>query len=98
MDGAVDLGLTLDVGHLHCQGEVPIADFIRDWGDRLVNVLIRRNLPEDEQRRSRKWLQAVQTVDWLTSQFRPEDQYQIYMFNNMAEPARSRSSGFFRCT
>ena len=30
--------LTLDVGHLHCQGEVPIAGQIRRWADRLVNV------------------------------------------------------------
>ena len=34
------LQLTLDVGHLHCQGETPIADVIRRWGDRLVNVHI----------------------------------------------------------
>ncbi len=30
--------LTLDIGHLHCQGEVPIADHIRRWQSRLVNV------------------------------------------------------------
>jgi L-ribulose-5-phosphate 3-epimerase len=34
------LQLTLDVGHLHCQGEVPIASHIRRWGSRLVNVHI----------------------------------------------------------
>jgi sugar phosphate isomerase/epimerase len=34
------LKLTLDVGHLHCQGETPIADVIRRWRDRLVNVHI----------------------------------------------------------
>lgn len=32
--------LTLDVGHLHCQGEVPIAEAIRRWGPHLVNVHI----------------------------------------------------------
>lgn len=32
--------LTLDVGHLHCQGELPIAAHIARWGDRLVNVHI----------------------------------------------------------
>ena len=32
------LKLTLDVGHLHCLGEVPIAEVIRRWGARLVNV------------------------------------------------------------
>jgi L-ribulose-5-phosphate 3-epimerase len=37
---ASHLKLTLDIGHLHCQGEVPIADVIRHWGDRLTNVHI----------------------------------------------------------
>ena len=32
------LRLTLDVGHLHCQGETPIEDHIRRWAPRLVNV------------------------------------------------------------
>jgi L-ribulose-5-phosphate 3-epimerase len=32
--------LTLDIGHLHCQGETPIADQICRWGSRLVNVHI----------------------------------------------------------
>jgi L-ribulose-5-phosphate 3-epimerase len=35
-----NLGLTLDVGHLHCQGETPIADAIFRWASRLVNVHI----------------------------------------------------------
>ncbi len=34
------LKLTLDVGHLHCLGEVPIAEVIRHWSDRLVNIHI----------------------------------------------------------
>jgi L-ribulose-5-phosphate 3-epimerase len=34
------LRLTIDVGHLHCQGELPIADQIRRWGDQLANVHI----------------------------------------------------------
>jgi len=33
-----NLKLTLDVGHLECQGELPIADQVRRWGPRLVNV------------------------------------------------------------
>jgi len=32
--------LTLDLGHLHCQGELPISDYIQRWGDRIVNVHI----------------------------------------------------------
>jgi sugar phosphate isomerase/epimerase len=34
------LRLTIDVGHLHCQGELPIADKIRQWSGRLANVHI----------------------------------------------------------
>jgi sugar phosphate isomerase/epimerase len=32
------LRLTLDIGHLHCQKETPIAGQIRRWASRLVNV------------------------------------------------------------
>jgi L-ribulose-5-phosphate 3-epimerase len=34
------LQLTLDVGHLWCQGELPIADYISRWGQRIINVHI----------------------------------------------------------
>jgi sugar phosphate isomerase/epimerase len=33
-------GLTIDVGHLHCQGEVPIVDHLRRWRDVLWNLHI----------------------------------------------------------
>jgi len=32
--------LTLDVGHLHCQRETPIADYIRQWRTRIANIHI----------------------------------------------------------
>lgn len=34
------LRLTLDIGHLHCLGETPIAEQINHWSRRLVNVHI----------------------------------------------------------
>ncbi|MCH2180546.1 MAG: sugar phosphate isomerase/epimerase [Mariniblastus sp.] len=34
------LGLTLDIGHLFCMGELPIVDFIQRWQDRILNVHI----------------------------------------------------------
>jgi sugar phosphate isomerase/epimerase len=37
---ASQLRLTIDIGHLHCQGESPIADEIRRWGPILANVHI----------------------------------------------------------
>ena len=33
-------GLTIDIGHLHCQGETPIADQLRRWRELLWNVHI----------------------------------------------------------
>ncbi len=33
-------GLTLDLGHLHCQGETPVGDHLRRWRERLWNVHI----------------------------------------------------------
>jgi L-ribulose-5-phosphate 3-epimerase len=37
---APNLRLTLDIGHLQCQGETPIAEVIRRWAPRLANVHI----------------------------------------------------------
>lgn len=34
------LGLTLDIGHLHCLGELPIDEVIYRWSNRLLNVHI----------------------------------------------------------
>jgi len=34
------LQLTIDVGHLHCQGELPIGEQLREWAGRLANVHI----------------------------------------------------------
>ena len=43
LHGAVNhprLGLTMDVGHLHCQREEPISDYIYLWRDWLWNIHI----------------------------------------------------------
>ena len=50
-------------------------------------------MPESEQLRSRKWRQVVASVDWLTSQFKEGSEFQIYMFNNTAEPVIKGSEG-----
>lgn len=33
-------GLTIDIGHLHCLGETPIASYLRKWKDSLWNIHI----------------------------------------------------------
>ena len=57
------------------------------------NVIIRKNLPDSEKIRARKWRQVVTSVSWLTAQFKPESQFQIYMFNNVAEPVIKGTDG-----
>jgi len=61
--------------------------------DSVANVIIRRNKPEAEQLRARKWRQVVATVNWLTTQFSEDDLYQVYMFNNKAEPVIRGTEG-----
>lgn len=50
----------------------------------LVNIIRRRNMSEDEQRQSPKWIQTVDTVDWITAQLEPGTQYQIIGFSDHA--------------
>ena len=61
----------------------------------IVNIIRRRNLPDADKIRSRKWRQVVTSVSWLTAQFKPESQYQIYMFNNVAEPVIKGTDGLW---
>jgi hypothetical protein len=59
----------------------------------IVNVLRRRNMDDAAKRRSEKWLQALDTVDWITARLQPGTQYQIYTFNTEARPALAGSAG-----
>ena len=61
--------------------------------DTIVNIIRRRNMPIDEKLRAVKWRQVVASVDWLTAQFRPGSEFQMYMFNNEAEPVIKGSEG-----
>ena len=59
----------------------------------IVNIIRRRNMPDAQKLRAVKWRQVVATVDWLTSQFQPGSEFQIYMFNNEAQPVIKGSEG-----
>lgn len=59
----------------------------------IVNIIRRRNMPIDEKLRAVKWRQVVASVDWLTAQFQPGSEFQIYMFNNEVEPVIKGSDG-----
>ena len=59
--------------------------------ERIVNVIRRRNMSEDRRRAARKWQRALSTVDWLTTQFPQQSQYQIYAFNTDVQSAVTES-------
>lgn len=54
-------------------------------GEKLVDIIIRRNLPPERRRASPKWQKVVSTVDWVTSQFPSGSQFQIYTFHETAQ-------------
>lgn len=51
----------------------------------LVNIIRRRNMTPQQQKLSPKWVQVVNTVDWLTTQITPGTQVQIIGFNDVAK-------------
>jgi hypothetical protein len=59
----------------------------------LVNVIRRRNMPPEQQRRAPKWRQLVNTVDWLSAQIPPGTNVQIFAFNNTAWTLLEGSNG-----
>jgi hypothetical protein len=59
----------------------------------IVNVLRKRNMDDNAKRRSEKWRQALDTVDWITARLQPGTQYQIYTFNARVEPVVPGSAG-----
>jgi hypothetical protein len=61
----------------------------------IVNILRRRNMSLEDKLGAVKWRQTVASVDWLTAQFAPESEYQIYMFNNEAVPVIKGSAGLW---
>ena len=61
--------------------------------DTVVGIIRRRNLRTPDQLKSPKWQQAVATIDWLTTQLPATSQFQIYAFNETAEPLIPDSAG-----
>ena len=59
----------------------------------IVNVLRRRNMDDAAKRRSEKWRQAVDTVDWISARLIPGSVYQIYVFNTEVRPIVAGTDG-----
>ena len=47
----------------------------------ILNVLRRRNMPQERQRMAPKWQRAVSTVEWLSAQLPLDSDFQIFTFN-----------------
>ncbi len=60
---------------------------------KVVNVIRRRNMSDEEKLRSAKWRQAIASVDWIAAQLRPNSKFQVYTFNDSAEPVLDGSDG-----
>lgn len=50
-------------------------------GRTYVNVVRFRHMKEERKRRTPKWQQVVNSVDWLTTHLSPGTRFQIYVFN-----------------
>ena len=61
--------------------------------DSIVGVILRRNLDDKEKLKSEKWQQTVATIDWLTTQIPQTSKFQVYTFNETAEPVVGGTAG-----
>lgn len=59
----------------------------------IVNVIRRRNMSDAEKRKSIKWRRALGSVDWLVAKLPKDIEFQIYTFNQIAQPTHAASAG-----
>jgi hypothetical protein len=62
-------------------------------GDTVVNIIRRRNLPDDRKILADKWQQAVATIDWLSTQIPRSSRFQLYTFSEAARPVVEGTDG-----
>lgn len=59
----------------------------------IVNIIRRRNRPDDVKVTAPKWQQALAIVDWISANLSPGTEFQIYTFSETAESAVSEREG-----
>ena len=59
----------------------------------IVNVIRRRNRPDDVKLASEKWQQTLSIVDWIVANLDPGTNFQLYSFNETAQAALEGSEG-----
>lgn len=61
--------------------------------DTVVNALRRRNMSDEDKKKSPKWQWTLRTVEWLLAQLPPSSRFQVYIFNTETQPALVGSEG-----
>jgi hypothetical protein len=61
--------------------------------DSVVNAVRRRNMEDEQKKRSPKWAWTMRTVEWLLAQLPPSSRFQLYVFNTEAGPVVGGSEG-----
>lgn len=61
--------------------------------DTVVNTLRRRNMDDEQKKRSDKWQWTLRTLEWLLAQLPPSSRFQVYLFNTQSWAALEDSEG-----
>ena len=61
--------------------------------DTVVNVVRRRNMDDEQKKRSDKWQWTLRTLEWLLAQLPPSSRFQVYLFNTEGWAAIEGSEG-----
>jgi hypothetical protein len=59
----------------------------------IVNIIRRRNMSSETKKRSPKWRQALDTINWISARFPRASQYQIYSYSDTVRPAIQGTRG-----
>ena len=59
----------------------------------IVNIIRRRNRPDDVKVAAPKWQQALAIVDWISANLSPGTEFQLYTFNESAKATVSERDG-----
>ncbi len=51
----------------------------------IVNVIRRRNMPDEDKRQAEKWQRAIRTIEWITANLPREANFQLMTFNTEAK-------------
>lgn len=54
--------------------------------EKIVDIILRRNMDAARKTASPKWQRALDSVDWIAAQVPPDAHFQLYTFNTRARP------------